>query len=131
MMKVGPSQSPGRGRLQTTVRCVGFMPGVVSGTGKGAEVIASGVDREGERSRTTVYVSKHPRWHRNRGLVFGCGMSLGDGLLAAQVVPGIEVARARFRRSRGTWEPVLRYAGGPKGGRAGRGSTPSGGTVRG
>ena len=61
-----------------------------------------------------MHVSKNLGWHRNRGLVFGCGMSLGDDLLAAQVVPGIEVARARSRRSRGTWEPASRYAGGPK-----------------
>ena len=27
----------------------------------------SGGDREGERKRTAVDVSKHPRWHRNRG----------------------------------------------------------------
>ena len=34
VMKVGPSQPPGRGRLQTTVSCVGSMPGVVSVTEK-------------------------------------------------------------------------------------------------
>jgi hypothetical protein len=90
------------------------MPEVVSGDGKGAAKIASGEDREGERERTTVYMSKQPKWHQNRGLDQGCGTSLGDGLLAAQVMSGIKVARARSRRSCGTWEPALRYAGGPK-----------------
>src|SRR6266536_4786012 len=34
------------------------------------------------------------------------GTSLGENLLTAQVVPGIEVARAWLRLWQGTWEPV-------------------------
>ena len=33
----------------------------------------------------------------------------GGNLLTAQVVPGLKVARARFRLWCGTWEPALRY----------------------
>ena len=33
-----------------------------------ARVIASGGDREGERKRTAVDVSRPDRWHRNRGI---------------------------------------------------------------
>jgi len=34
------------------------------------------------------------------------GISLGESLLTAQVVPGIEVARAWLRLWQGSWEPV-------------------------
>jgi hypothetical protein len=33
----------------------------------------------------------------------------GGSLLTAQVVPGLKVARARFRLWCGTWEPASRY----------------------
>ena len=35
------------------------------------------------------------------------GKQPGGNLPTAQVVPGLKVARARFRLSRGTWEPVV------------------------
>jgi hypothetical protein len=35
----------------------------------------------------------------------------GGCLSIGQVVSGMKVARARFRRSCGTWEPALRYGG--------------------
>ncbi len=98
---------------------------------KRRDVIASGVDREGERKRTTVVVSKCRNWHRNRGQNRGGGMSLGDDLLAAQVVPGIEVARARSRRSYETWELARRYAGGPEVAGPGQGDPQAVDAVRG
>lgn len=94
-------------------------------------MIASGVDREGERKRTTVLVSKRRNWHQNRCPNIGGGMSLGDGLLAAQAVPGIEVARFRSRRSRGTWEPALRDSGGPTVAGPGQGDPQAAESVRG
>ena len=106
------------------------MPGVVRVTERRG-LIASGGDREGERKRTTVDVSKVYRWHRNRGLDLGSGMSLGDGLLAAQAVSGMEVARARSRRSYETWEPASRYAGGPEVARPGQGDPQAAETARG
>jgi hypothetical protein len=33
-------------------------------------------------------------------------MNLAGSCIPGQVVPGIEVARARFRRQCGTWEPL-------------------------
>ncbi len=70
---------------------------------------ASGVSREGERERTADDVSK-------------CALDIetGSGSLArdepggylstAQVVSGVEAARARFRLWCGTWEPVVPIA---------------------
>lgn len=51
---------------------------------------APGVDREGEGKRTAVLVSKRRNSHQNRRPNIGGGMSLGDDLLAAQVVPRID-----------------------------------------
>jgi len=48
LMKVGPSESPCGGRLQTTSCCVGREAGVVSDEEK-APGEASGGDQEGER----------------------------------------------------------------------------------
>ena len=38
------------------------------------------------------------------------GTSLGENLLTAQVVPGMEVARAWLRLWQGTWEPYVTKA---------------------
>src|SRR5512135_1079818 len=102
--------SPCRGRRQTAVSCAETTLGVVSVTEK--TLIGSGTDREGERKRTTVDVSKACQTTskpRPRG---GCGMSLGWSLLTAQAASGMEVARARSWLSWGTWEPAPGYSGG-------------------
>lgn len=82
--------------------------------GKGPTLIGSGTDREGERKRTTVDVSKACQTTSKPRLRVGCGMNLGWSLLTAQVASGMEVARARSWLSWGTWEPAPGYSGGPK-----------------
>jgi hypothetical protein len=66
---------------------------------------ASGVSREGERERTADDVSKGAL-----DIETGSGSLArdepGGDLSTAQVVSGMEVARARFRLWCGTWEPV-------------------------
>jgi hypothetical protein len=69
------------------------------------------------------------------------GMSLGENLPTAQVVPGMEVARAWLRLWCGTWEPVALNAtvglgerparpskGGPQAAETARGRVPTWGT---
>jgi hypothetical protein len=78
---------------------------VVSVVGKVAPRSAAGVDHEGERKRTTDDVSKTPS-----GIKTGDGLwprdESGGRLLTAQMVPGMEVARAWSGLLCGTWEPV-------------------------
>ena len=70
---------------------------------------ASGVSREGERERTADDVSKCVL-----DIETGSGSlardELGGYLFTAQVVSGMEAARARFRLWWGTWEPVAPIA---------------------
>jgi hypothetical protein len=63
------------------------------------------------------------------------GMSLGETLLTAQVVPGMKAARAQVRLWHGTWEPVapMRWSlwlpeGGPRAADTARGRVPMRGT---
>ena len=79
--------------------------GVLSVAGKGAPVSASGVAQEGERNRTTV-TCRNPLDDIETGVVLARDEP-GGCLLIAQVVSGIEVARAWFRLLYGTWEPVV------------------------
>jgi hypothetical protein len=62
---------------------------------------ASGVNREGERKRTIVEVSKLRADIRTRGHNYPWDEPIGS-LLIGWAVSGIEMARARFSRSGGT-----------------------------
>jgi hypothetical protein len=70
---------------------------------------ASGASREGERERTADDVSKCAL-----DIETGSGSLAGDEpggyLFTAQVVSGMEAARARLRLWCGTWEPVAPIA---------------------
>jgi hypothetical protein len=80
--------------------------GVVSVTGKGVPLSASGVDHEGERKRTTDEVSKAIFDDIKTGVGFLPRDKSGGCLFIGQAVSGMKVARAWSGLSCGTWEPV-------------------------
>src|SRR6266702_2931948 len=69
----GPSASPFGGASNRLM--LGWLTTVVVSDEEKAPVEVSGGDREGERERTAVDVSKSLRWHRNRGQDRISGMS--------------------------------------------------------
>src|SRR5208283_5542094 len=66
-MKVGPSEPPCRGRLQTAISCPGRKSVVVNVMGKGVPVTTSSMDWRDERKRTPYDASLQVRRHQNRG----------------------------------------------------------------
>ena len=78
---------------------------MVSVAGKVAPLSAAGVGQEGERKRTTDDVSKD-KGDVETGDALESRDESGGSLLTAQVVSGVEVARAWLRLLHGTWEPV-------------------------
>src|SRR5271165_7427793 len=66
-MKVGPSEPPCRGRLQTAISCSGRKSVVVNVMGKGVAVTTSSMDWRDERKRTPDDASLKVRRHQNQG----------------------------------------------------------------
>ena len=90
-MRVGPSDSDCRVRIQTANSGAGPMTGVVSVVGKG-ESHSSGARGEDERKGTVDDVSKSTRRHRNQAREVGLGRKLGGSLLTVRAVAGIQTA---------------------------------------
>ena len=75
MEVLGPPQPPCRGRLQTTARCVGQEPVVLSVAGKGALPARQVRATEASESDTAIEVSKGVD-----GIKTGGSVNLGIGL---------------------------------------------------
>ena len=104
-MRVGPSGSVCRGRLQSTSSCIGKEP-LWWALRKRHAWSVSVVNQRDERKRTIRWGVENYQWLQNWWLSLHQDKSRGN-LLTAWVGSGIKVAWIWFRLLHGTWEPVV------------------------
>src|SRR6266704_2535749 len=88
---------------------LGWLTTVVVSDEEKAPSEVSGGDREGERERTAVDVSKSLGRHRNRGQDRISGMSLAGARVLARWCPACRRREPGLRLLHGTWEGRCRY----------------------
>src|SRR5215469_822085 len=104
-MRVVPSQSVGRDRLQTTTSCDGQEQFVVSVVGKGTvRPCQIGIVKM-NASEPLMMCRKRKVMSKPGGSRYP-GISSGGDLLTARAASGMKVASVRFGRAYATWEPV-------------------------
>src|ERR1039458_1345544 len=110
-MRVGPSESACRSRVQTAFRRLGPKAMGVSAEGKGPALTGSGIRQEGDRKGTTVEVSKAIRRCQNRGVITTAGQAPTEPVYGRSGIRHErwpELAKEADRRNMGSLQVMLR-----------------------